>query len=68
MQFRPTSGEFDRLLSNSGIDGDGAVHVRVRVCSPVPHDFVHDDQSDQDVNPPSTKRESTVQRATRVWV
>ena len=56
VQFNPAKDEFCELNPDSSIDGDGCVHVRERVCSPVPQDFVHADHEDQGENPPSTKQ------------
>ncbi|CAF4317204.1 unnamed protein product, partial [Adineta steineri] len=52
--FIPFNEELIEFNSGSSIDGDGCVHVRERVDSPLPHDFVHVDQSDHEENPPST--------------
>ncbi len=43
------------FVSGSIIDGDGSVHVRKRVVSPVSHGLVQLDHSDQDEKPPSTE-------------
>lgn len=45
------------MVSGSGMEGVGSVHVRERVISPVPQLFAHGDQSDHEEKPPSTRRE-----------
>ena len=47
--------------------GNGLLHVRERICVPLPQDKVHNENDDHEDQPPSTN-ESKVSRRKNFWV